>query len=93
MFQILEDFYIRFRDKCDTMALINRWPSYSKYVKEIGTNHFKSGFNTGWPDCIENFLIFLKLLPAKGGSNKSGSILPFSLAMDKFITHFKVSLN
>lgn len=58
-------------------------------------NRFKSGFNgfTGWPDDIEAFLMFLKLFVArKRKSIPTGSILPFSLAIEKFVNHSEVFL-
>lgn len=54
---------------------------------------FKSGFVgvTGWPEDIEAYLMFLKLFVArKRKSVPHGSILPFSLAMDKFVKHSEV---
>lgn len=54
---------------------------------------FKSGFAgvTGWPDDIEAFLMFIKLFVArKRKSIPSGSILPFSSAIDKFVNHSEV---
>lgn len=91
--QISEDFVIRFSDKANPNALIEKWPNYSDYAKEIAKYHYKSGpLHTGWPEDIESFLVFLKLLPAKSGKKtNSGTILPFSQATDKFIMHSNVS--
>lgn len=90
--QVLEDFSIRYSDQANPNALIERWTHYSEYAQEVATKQFKSGpLHTGWPKDIESFLVFIKLLPAKNGKNSApGSILPFSLAIDKFIMHSHV---
>lgn len=94
-FQILEDFIIRFADVAEPNGLVTNFASFGTYMKEATMNRYKSQFSgfTGWPDDIDVFLVFLKLLVArKRKSIPAGSILPFSLAIDKFVMHSEVRI-
>lgn len=94
VFQILEDFNIRFADVAKPNGLITKFPAYSEHVKAAEMQQFKSGYDgvTGWPVDIEAFLMFVKLFVArKRKSVPTESILPFSLAMDKFVQHSEVN--
>lgn len=85
------DFIIRF-PKANADVFIEKWPFYASNMKNVLLDSYKQEMGTLWSEEVEQLLVVLKLLPAKGGSKGGAGILPFIRAIDKLIVHSDVCI-
>lgn len=89
-FKVLYDF-----EKCQSdinpNALIEAWPRVSeKLHSAMNTSYTTKTFSTPWPEEVESFLIFIRLLPFKAKKSSTESAETFTNAIKRFIVFAKV---